>query len=127
MQVWSATGRRKRAIAQFRICSPGTGTIKVNQVDAEQYLQGAYANILKPFETLQLDATYDIFIRAEGGGLTGQSDAIRLGCARALCMMNPEYRSSLKNAGFLTRIALKKERKKYGLKKARKAPQFSKR
>ena len=70
MQVWSATGRRKRAIAQVRICSPGTGTIKVNQVDAEQYLQGAYANILKPFETLQLDATYDIFIRAEGGGLT---------------------------------------------------------
>ena len=62
MQVWSATGRRKRATAQVRICSPGTGTIKVNQVDAEQYLQGAYANILKPFETLQLDATYDIFI-----------------------------------------------------------------
>ena len=78
-------------------------------------------------ETLQLDATYDIFIRTEGGGLTGQSDAIRLGCARALCMMNPEYRSALKGAGFLTRIALKKERKKYGLKKARKAPQFSKR
>ena len=69
MQVWSATGRRKRATAQVRICSPGTGTIKVNQVDAEQYLQGAYANILKPFETLQLDATYDIFIRTEGGGL----------------------------------------------------------
>ncbi|OUS44372.1 ribosomal protein S9 (chloroplast) [Ostreococcus tauri] len=127
MQVWSATGRRKRAVAQVRICSPGTGTIKVNQVDAEQYLQGAYANILKPFEKLQLDATYDIFIRTEGGGLTGQSDAIRLGCARALCMMNSEYRTPLKSAGFLTRIALKKERKKYGLKKARKAPQFSKR
>ena len=127
MQVWSATWRRKRAVAQVRICSPGTGTIKVNQVDAEQYLQGAYANILKPFEKLQLDATYDIFIRTEGGGLTGQSDAIRLGCARALCMMNSEYRTPLKSAGFLTRIALKKERKKYGLKKARKAPQFSKR
>ena len=127
MQVWSATGRRKRATAQVRICSPGTGTIKVNQVDAEQYLQGTFANILKPFETLKLDATYDIFIRAEGGGLTGQSDAIRLGCARALCMMNPEYRSALKAQGFLARIALKKERKKYGLKKARKAPQFSKR
>ena len=108
MQVWSATGRRKRATAQVRICSPGTGTIKVNQVDAEQYLQGAYANILKPFETLQLDATYDIFIRTEGGGLTGQSDAIRLGCARALCMMNPEYRSHLKVQASLLVLLLRK-------------------
>eukprot|EP00982_Pelagococcus_subviridis_P005081 29472-Pelagococcus_subviridis.AAC.12 len=100
-QIWSATGRRKRASAQVRIASPGTGTIQINQVDAQVYLQG--------------------------GGLTGQADAIRLGCARALCLMDQTYRSELKAQGYLTRNALKKERKKYGLKKARKAPQFSKR
>ena len=127
MQVWSATGRRKRASAQVRICSPGTGAIKINQVDAQQYLQGKFPNILKPFQLLQLEDKFDVFVRTQGGGLTGQADAIRLGCARALCLMNEEYRSPLKAEGFLTRNALKKERKKYGLKKARKAPQFSKR
>jgi small subunit ribosomal protein S9 len=127
MQSWSATGRRKRASAQVRICSPGTGTITINQVDGQHYLQDKFANILKPFQLLNVEDKCDIFVRTQGGGLTGQSDAIRLGCARALCLMNAEYRSALKAEGFLTRNALKKERKKYGLKKARKAPQFSKR
>ena len=127
MQVWSATGRRKRASAQVRICSPGTGAVKINNVDGQLYLQGKFPTVLKPLESLQLDEKYDIYVRAEGGGLTGQADAIRLGCARALCVMNNEYRAQLKAQGFLTRNALKKERKKYGLKKARKAPQFSKR
>lgn len=127
MQVWSATGRRKRASAQVRICSPGTGAIKINQVDGHEYLQGKFPTILKPFQLLDLDDKFDVFVRTQGGGVTGQADAIRLGCARALCLMNDEYRAPLKAEGFLTRNALKKERKKYGLKKARKAPQFSKR
>ena len=126
-QIWSATGRRKRATAQVRIASPGTGTIQINQVDAQIYLQGKYPNILKPLQLFQLEDKCDIFIQTTGGGLTGQADAIRLGCARALCLMDQTYRTELKANGFLTRNSLKKERKKYGLKKARKAPQFSKR
>jgi small subunit ribosomal protein S9 len=127
MQSWSATGRRKQASAQVRICSPGTGAITINQVDGQMYLQDKFANVLKPFQLLNVEDKCDIFVRTQGGGLTGQSDAIRLGCARALCLMNAEYRPPLKAEGFLTRNARKKERKKYGLKKARKAPQFSKR
>ena len=127
MEVLSAAGRRKSAVAQVRICSPGTGAITVNQVDAEKYLQGAFPTILKPFETVKLEPTFDLYIRSQGGGLSGQADAISLGCAKALCLMNPEYRAALKAEGLLKRNALKKERKKYGLKKARKAPQFSKR
>ena len=127
MEVWSAAGRRKSAIAQVRICSPGSGTIMVNQVNAQSYLQGAFPIILKPFVVVKLEPTFDLFIRAHGGGLSGQADAISLGCAKALCLMNPEYRSALKAKGLLKRNSLKKERKKYGLKKARKAPQFSKR
>jgi small subunit ribosomal protein S9 len=126
-QIWSATGRRKRASAQVRISSPGTGTIQINQVDAQVYLQGKYPNILKPLELFELQEKCDVFIQTTGGGLTGQADAICLGCARALCLMDQTYRAELKAHGFLTRNALKKERKKYGLKKARKAPQFSKR
>jgi small subunit ribosomal protein S9 len=126
-QIWSATGRRKRASAQVRIASPGTGTIRINQVEGQVYLQGKYPNILKPLQLFQLDAKCDLFIQTTGGGLNGQADAISLGCARALCLMDATYRTELKAHGFLTRNALKKERKKYGLKKARKAPQFSKR
>ena len=91
------------------------------------YLQGKYPTILKPLQLFQLEEKCDVFIQTTGGGLTGQADAIRLGCARALCLMDQTYRSELKAQGYLTRNALKKERKKYGLKKARKAPQFSKR
>ena len=127
MEVWSAAGRRKSAVAQVRICSPGNGTITVNQVNAQSYLQGAFPAILKPFAVVNLEPTFDLFIRSRGGGLSGQADAISLGCAKALCLMNPEYRSALKAEGLLKRNSLKKERKKYGLKKARKAPQFSKR
>lgn len=127
MEFWSATGRRKRASAQVRICSPGSGKIHINSIDGQHYLQGNLSSIMEPFKTLGLENKFDIFVRTEGGGLTGQADAIRLGCARALCLMNGEYRPALKAQGLLTRNALKKERKKYGLKKARKAPQFSKR
>lgn len=128
METWSATGRRKCASAQVRICSPGTGTITVNSVDGRMYFQGQIAPLLKPFETVKLEeGAYDIFIKTIGGGLTGQAEAIRLGCARALCLMSPTNRGPLKAQGLLTRNSRKKERKKYGLKKARKAPQFSKR
>ena len=73
MEVWSAAGRRKSAVAQVRICSPGTGAITVNQVDAEKYLQGAFPTILKPFETVKLEPTFDLYIRSQGGGLSGQA------------------------------------------------------
>jgi small subunit ribosomal protein S9 len=126
-QIWSATGRRKRASAQVRITSPGTGAIQINHIDGEIYLQGKYPTILKPLQLFQLEEKCDMFIQTTGGGLNGQADAISLGCARALCLMDGTYRTELKAHGFLTRNARKKERKKYGLKKARKAPQFSKR
>jgi small subunit ribosomal protein S9 len=126
-QIWSATGRRKRASAQVRITSPGTGAIQINYIDGQVYLQGKYPNILKPLQLFQLEEKCDMSIQTTGGGLTGQADAISLGCARALCLMDVTYRTELKTHGFLTRNARKKERKKYGLKKARKAPQFSKR
>jgi small subunit ribosomal protein S9 len=126
-QIWSATGRRKRASAQVRITSPGTGAIQINYIDGQVYLQGKYPNILKPLQLFQLEEKCDMSIQTTGGGLTGQADAISLGCARALCLMDVTYRTELKAQGFLTRNARKKERKKYGLKKARKAPQFSKR
>ena len=80
-----------------------------------------------PLTTLGLENMYDIYVNTHGGGLKGQADAIKLGVARALCYMSPENRTSLKTGGFLTRDARRKERKKYGLRKARKAPQFSKR
>ena len=94
------------------------------------YLQfnAAYLSAAKaPLETLGLENEYDILVNAEGGGLTGQADSIRLGVARALCQLDPENRKPLKIEGYMTRDPRAKERKKYGLRKARKAPQFSKR
>ena len=84
-QIWSATGRRKRASAQVRIASPGTGTIQINQVDAQIYLQGKYPTILKHLQIFKLDEKCDGFIQPTGGTLTRHADAIRHGCARALC------------------------------------------
>jgi small subunit ribosomal protein S9 len=122
-------GRRKTSVAKV-ILVPGTGSMTVNHKQGESYLQynSQYINASKiPLTTLGLEKTYDIYVNAHGGGLKGQADAIRLGVARALCYMSSENRSSLKSEGFLTRDSRRKERKKYGLKKARKAPQFSKR
>ena len=102
----------------------------VNQKLGESYLQfnSQYINASKiPLTTLGLENMYDIYVNTHGGGLKGQADAIKLGVARALCYMSAENRASLKAEGFLTRDSRRKERKKYGLKKARKAPQFSKR
>jgi small subunit ribosomal protein S9 len=127
--VYWGTGRRKSSTARVRLV-PGTGKIVVNKREGEDYFQfnSSYLSVIKaPLETLGLENAYDILVKAEGGGLTGQSDAVRLGVARALCQLDPENRSPLKVEGFLTRDPRAKERKKYGLHKARKAPQFSKR
>ncbi|CCH66341.1 SSU ribosomal protein S9p (S16e) [Richelia intracellularis HH01] len=127
--VYWGTGRRKSAIARVRLI-PGGGELKINGKNGEHYFQynPKYLSVIKsPLEALGLDSEYDILVKAEGGGLTGQSDAIRLGVARALCQLDPENRSPLKIEGYLTRDPRAKERKKYGLHKARKAAQYSKR
>ena len=122
-------GRRKTSVAKV-ILVPGTGAMVVNHKQGENYLQfnSQYINASKaPLTILGLENMYDIYVNTHGGGLKGQADAIKLGVARALCYMSPENRASLKSESFLTRDSRRKERKKYGLKKARKAPQFSKR
>ena len=122
-------GRRKTSVAKIMLV-PGTGSLVINHKQGEQYLQfnSQYINASKnPLTTLGLEKMYDIYVNTHGGGLKGQADAIKLGVARALCYMSPENRASLKSEGFLTRDSRRKERKKYGLRKARKAPQFSKR
>ncbi len=127
--VYWGTGRRKSAIARVRLV-PGDGQFIVNGKPGDNYFQynANYLGVIKaPLETLGLDSEYDILVKAEGGGLTGQSDAIRLGVARALCQLDPDNRPPLKTEGYLTRDPRAKERKKYGLHKARKAPQYSKR
>jgi small subunit ribosomal protein S9 len=127
--MYWGTGRRKSAIARVRLV-PGEGKIIINKRPGEDYLQGsaAYLSAAKaPLETLGLEGEYDILVNAHGGGLTGQAEAIRMGVARALCELDPENRKPLKVEGFLRRDPRAKERRKYGLKKARKAPQFSKR
>ncbi len=127
--VYWGTGRRKSAIARVRLV-PGTGKVTVNGRPGEDYFNqiAGYLTALKsPLETLGLESEYDILVNAHGGGLTGQADAVKLGVARALCELDPDNRQPLKIEGYLTRDPRCKERKKYGLHKARKAPQFSKR
>jgi small subunit ribosomal protein S9 len=128
LQFWG-TGRRKKAIARVRLIPAGTGTIVINDRAFDDYFpQGTMQYIVKqPLTLLEVEAKYDVFVNVIGGGYTGQAGAIRLGIARALLEAEPESRPALKKAGFLTRDPRAKERKKYGLKKARRAPQFSKR
>jgi small subunit ribosomal protein S9 len=124
----AATGRRKEAIARVRI-TPGTGQWRINGRTLEDYFPNKVHQQLvnEPFRTLELEGKYDVVARITGGGVTGQAGALRLGIARSLNVADEENRPALKKAGFLTRDAREKERKKYGLKKARKAPQYSKR
>jgi len=124
-----ATGRRKEAIARVRIV-PGTGQWTINGRPLEVYFPNKVHQQLvrEPFKTFELQDSYDVLARISGGGVSGQAGALRLGIARALNGIDMEaFRPALKKAGFLTRDARVKERKKYGLKKARKAPQYSKR
>jgi small subunit ribosomal protein S9 len=127
--VYIGTGRRKSSIARVRLV-PGSGELTINGRPGDQYLNfnpGYLALAKAPLETLGLESSYDIIVNAHGGGLTGQADSIRLGVARALCQLDGENRKPLKVEGYLTRDPRSKERKKYGLRKARKAPQYSKR
>jgi small subunit ribosomal protein S9 len=122
-------GKRKEAVARVFLV-PGAGKIIINKVPGEKYLQynASYLNMVKaPLEKLQLEGQFDIIAIVKGGGLTGQTEAIQLGVARLLCKIEVTNRQILKPYGFLTRDARIKERKKYGLRKARKAPQYSKR
>jgi small subunit ribosomal protein S9 len=122
------TGRRKRAVARVRV-RPGDGKITINSRPVEQYFPSAtHRTVLtEPLRLTSTEEVYDIDATIDGGGLTGQAGALRLGIARALISLDEELRPTLKRGGFLTRDPRKKESKKYGLKKARKAPQYSKR
>jgi small subunit ribosomal protein S9 len=122
------TGRRKGAVARVRI-RPGTGTITINDRDVAAYFPSkAHQMILtEPLRLTSTDEAYDIDATLHGGGVSGQAGALRLGIARALVEIDSEMRTALKRAGFLSRDQREKESKKYGLKKARKAPQYSKR
>ena len=128
LQFWG-TGRRKKAIARVRLIPGGNGTIVINDRALDDYFpQGTLQYIVKqPIALLEVESKYDIIVNVIGGGYTGQAGAIRLGVARALLEAEENSRSALKAEGFLTRDPRAKERKKYGLKKARRAPQFSKR
>ena len=122
-------GRRKQAVARVFLV-PGEGNLTINNKPGDKYLQYNYTylnNVWSPLEILKLEKQFDIIARVNGGGLTGQAEAIQLGVARRLCEIDKENRSILKPFGFLTRDPRIKERKKYGLRKARKAPQYSKR
>ncbi len=124
----AGTGRRKEAIARVRIAA-GTGQWKINNRTLDGYFPNKVHQqaVNEPFVVLGAEDSFDVIARITGGGVSGQAGALRLGIARALLLVDPESRPALKKAGFLTRDARVKERKKYGLKKARKAPQYSKR
>ena len=122
------TGRRKEAVARVRL-RPGTGQITINKRPLAEYFPSRTHQMVvtEPLRLATVEETYDVDASIAGGGTTGQAGALRLGIARSLVEIDPELRIQLKRAGFLTRDAREKESKKYGLKKARKAPQYSKR
>ncbi len=127
-KYYYGTGRRKNSIARVRLIE-GNGKITINGKDLDEYfrLETLKVIVKQPLTVTNTADKYDIICKVEGGGLSGQAGAVRHGIARALLEANGEYRAALKSNGFLTRDPRMKERKKYGLKKARKAPQFSKR
>ena len=126
--ITQTTGRRKRAVARVRV-RPGTGVITVNKRQLDDYFPSDTHRMIltEPLRLTEMAETYDIDATLDGGGPSGQAGALRHGIARALIELDEELRPDLKKAGFLTRDPRKKESKKYGLKKARKAPQYSKR
>ena len=123
------TGRRKSSVARVKLVPNGTGVITINNRTLDNYfgLETLKYIVKQPLDLLNLTEKFDVNVKVSGGGFTGQAGAIRLGIARALLQADAEYRAQLKKAGFLTRDPRMKERKKYGLKAARRAPQFSKR
>ena len=125
---YKATGRRKSSVARVRMV-PGTGKIMVNDRNFAEYIPSAAVrlDVLQPLTLTETSTQYDVIVNVCGGGISGQAGAIRLGISRALLLVNPDFRGPLKKAGLLTRDPRSTERKKYGLKKARRAPQFSKR
>lgn len=128
IQFWG-TGRRKKAVARVRLVPGGEGAITINKRDITEYfpLDTMKLIVRQPLVLTDTIDKYDVFVNVNGGGYTGQAGAVRHGIARALIVAQPELRGVLKKAGYLTRDPRAKERKKYGLKKARRAPQFSKR
>ena len=127
-EKYYGTGRRKSSVARVYLV-PGTGKVTINKKDMDEYfgLETLKIIVRQPLEATNMADKFDVIVNVKGGGFTGQAGAIRHGIARALNEANSEYRPALKSNGFLTRDPRMKERKKYGLKKARKAPQFSKR
>ncbi len=127
-EYFYATGRRKNSVARVRLY-PGSGKITINDRDIDDYfgLDTLKIIVRQPMELTETTSKYDVVCRVNGGGVSGQAGAIRHGIARALVVADAELRPEIKKAGFLTRDQRMKERKKYGLKAARKAPQFSKR
>lgn len=127
-EQYRATGRRKTSVAQVRLL-PGSGKFLVNGRELDDFFGYETLRTVakEPLTITETEGEYDVLVKVNGGGYTGQAGAIRMGLARALQDMNPDFRPILKKAGFLTRDPRMKERKKYGLKKARKSPQFSKR
>ena len=126
--MFQGTGRRKESIARVKLV-PGTGNVTVNGKTMDEYFGSEILKVIvnQPFTVTNTVGKYDVVVKVTGGGYTGQAGAVRHGIARALNEANSEYRSILKSNGFLTRDPRMKERKKYGLKAARRAPQFSKR
>lgn len=125
----ATVGRRKEAVARVRLYAKGSGQIIINNLELQKYFQtyDYQLIVMQPLKLVGLEAKVDIRVKVSGGGKTGQAEAVRHGIARAILLLDPELRKNLRTAGFLTRDSRVKERKKYGLKKARRAPQFSKR
>jgi len=129
MEYYEAVGRRKTATARVRLFPGGTGTITINERPLEEYFarDGDVLYLREPLEVTATENRFNISVKVKGGGMSGQTGAVRLGIARALLKVDPDLRSVLRKGGFLTRDARAKERKKPGLKRARKAPQYTKR
>jgi len=126
---YEGLGRRKSATARVRLHNEGTGQFVVNGKPYGEYFcrDVDWKNLLEPLQATQTEGQFDITVLVKGGGITGQAGAVRMGVARALLKVDPDFRPTLRKAGFLSRDAREKERKKPGLKRARKAPQYTKR